>query len=60
MNTCTHFDVLKLIKNVIYKYQINQTKIHILINKNDNLDKFVYFGFSSWSDSPKMAATIFV
>ena len=26
MNTFKHFDVLKLIKNVIYKYQINQTK----------------------------------
>lgn len=58
MNTFKHFDVLKLIKKCGLQAPNKLDQIYILINKNDNLDKFVYFGFSSWSDSLKLAATI--
>lgn len=39
---------------MIYKCQINQIKIYIQTNQNDNLGKFMYFDFLALSDNSEL------
>lgn len=43
--------------NMIYKCQINQIKIYIQTNQNDNLGKFLYFDFLALSDNSALGLT---